>query len=149
MEATSALRFALLSASVATAGVVAFDAGAARIPQLPNTAATEIDWHTSPLDLDLRGMNGERYVFECPPGKPLPGRVIGSGPYTDDSSICSAAVHAGAIGAKDGGEVTIEIRPGEVRYAASERNYIRSGGYERSWSGSFVIVPRKDTAATP
>jgi len=109
---------------------------------------TEIDWQTSPLDLDLRGMNGERYVFRCPPGKPLPSRVIGSGPYTDDSSICSAAVHAGAIGAKDGGDVTIEIRPGEAHYAASERNYIRSAAYERAWSGSFVVL-RKDTAATP
>jgi len=149
MEARAGVRFAPLFASVLAGGVVAFGALAARIPLLPNGAATEIDWQTSPLDLDLRGMNGERYVFDCPPGKPLPGRVVGSGPYTDDSSICSAAVHAGAIGAKDGGEVTIEIRPGQARYAASERNYIRSAGYERAWSGSFVVVPRKDTAATP
>jgi len=132
--------------------VVALDlaaAGAERPPLRPDAAATEIDWQTSPLDLDLRGMNGERYRFHCPPGKPLPSRVIGSGPYTDDSSICSAAVHAGVIGAKDGGDVTIEIRPGEARYAASERNYIRSAAYDRAWSGSFVVVPRKDTAATP
>jgi hypothetical protein len=108
----------------------------------------EIDWASSPLDLDLRGMNGERYRFHCPPGKPLPSRVIGSGPYTDDSSICSAAVHAGAIGAKDGGDVAIEIRPGEARYAGSERNYIRSMAYERPWSGSFVVL-RKDTTAPP
>jgi hypothetical protein len=113
-------------------------------PRLPG----EIDWQTSPLDLDLRGMNGERYLFHCPPGKPLPSRVIGSGPYTDDSSICSASVHAGAIRAKDGGDVTIEIRRGEGRYASSDRNYIRSAAYERAWSGSFVVL-RKDTAATP
>jgi LCCL domain-containing protein len=108
----------------------------------------EIDWQTSPLDLDLRGMNGERYIFHCPPGKALPSRVIGSGPYTDDSSICSACVHAGAIRAKDGGDVTIEIRRGESRYASSDRNYIRSATYERAWSGSFVVL-RKDTAANP
>jgi hypothetical protein len=107
-----------------------------------------IDWQTSPLDLDLRGMNGERYLFHCPRGKPQPSRVTGSGPYTDDSSICSAAVHAGAIRAKDGGDVTIEIRRGEARYASSDRNYIRSAAYERAWSGSFVVL-RKDTAATP
>lgn len=132
--------------------VIALDlaaAGAERPPLRPDAAATEIDWRTSPLDLDLRGMNGERYLFRCPPGKPLPSRVIGSGPYTDDSSICSAAVHAGAIGAKDGGEVTIEIRPGEARYVAAERNYVRSVAYEHAWSGSFVVVPRKDAAATP
>jgi hypothetical protein len=131
--------------------VIALDvvpAGAARPLLQPDAAATEIDWQTSPLDLDLRGMNGERYRFHCPPGKPLPSRVNGSGPYTDDSSICSAAVHAGALHAKDGGDVAIEIRPGEARYAGSERNYIRSTAYERPWSGSFVVL-RKDTAATP
>ncbi|HEX5122651.1 MAG TPA: LCCL domain-containing protein [Rhodanobacteraceae bacterium] len=131
--------------------VIALDvvsAGAARPLLRPNAAATEIDWRTSPLDLDLRGMNGERYLFHCPPGTPLPNRVIGSGPYTDDSSICSVAVHAGAIGAKDGGDVAIEIRRGEARYAASERNDIRSVAYEGTWSGSFVVL-RKDTAATP
>src|SRR5690242_14503846 len=93
--------------------VIALDAVAAGTehpPLRPNGAATAIDWATSPLDLDLRGMNGERYGFHCPPGKASPSRVIGSGPYTDDSSICSAAVHAGAIGAKEGGDVAIEIR---------------------------------------
>jgi hypothetical protein len=108
----------------------------------------DIDWQTSPLDLDLRGMNGERYAFRCPPGKPQPSRVVGSGPYTDDSSICSAAVHAGAIHAKDGGEVAIEIRPGETRYVGSDRNFIRSLAYDRAWSGSFVVL-RKDTKDAP
>jgi hypothetical protein len=148
MVRTAAWRIATLLALALALEVGAIEAGAERTPLRPNGAAIEIDWQTSPLDLDLRGMNGERYPFHCPPGKPLPSRVIGSGPYTDDSSICSAAVHAGAIGAKDGGEVTIEIRPGEPHYAGSERNYIRSTAYERAWSGSFVVL-RKDTAATP
>ena len=52
----------------------------------------DIDWQTSPLDLDLRGMNGERYTFHCPPGKPVPARIVGSGPYADNASICGAAV---------------------------------------------------------
>jgi hypothetical protein len=108
--------------------------------------AAEIDWQTSPLDLDLRGMNGEHYAFRCPPGKPLPSRVVGSGPYTDDSSICSAAVHAGAIHAKDGGEVAIEIRPGEAKYLASERNYIRSNAYDHAWSGSFIVLTTSATS---
>ena len=131
---------AIAAASIAHTG------SAERVPGAKRSA--EIDWQTSPLDLDLRGMNGERYLFHCPPGKPLPSRVIGAGPYTDDSSICSAAVHAGALGAKDGGDVTIEIRPGEAHYAAADRNYIRSTAYDHAWSGSFVVL-RKDTAATP
>lgn len=99
-----------------------------------------LDWQTSPLDLDLRGMNGERYAFVCPPGKPQPRRVVGDGVYTDDSSICTAAVHAGAIHAKDGGRVEIEIRPGQDSYAGAEHNYIRSTGYASPWSGSFVVL---------
>jgi hypothetical protein len=110
--------------------------------------APELDWHTSPLDLDLRGMNGARYAFRCPRGEPLARHVIGSGPYTDDSSICSAAVHAGALHDGGGGDVTIEIRPGEAQYAGSEHNTIRSSAYDHAWSGSFVVL-RKDTAATP
>lgn len=106
----------------------------------PARGSVDIDWQTSPLDLDLRGMNGERYAFRCPPGKPMPSRVSGSGPYTDDSSICSAAVHAGAIHAKDGGDVAIEIRPGQARYAGSDRNYIKSGDYESTWDGSFIVL---------
>ena len=118
--------------SISAADIWAAEAGT---PPMP------IDWQTSPLDLDLRDMNGERYVFHCPPGKPQPSRVSGSGLYTDDSSICTAAVHAGAIHAKDGGMVTIEIRPGEKKYPGSERNYLKSGDYQQPWSGSFVVVP--------
>lgn len=112
-------------------------------------ASADIDWQTSPLDLDLRGMNGERYAFRCPPGKPMPSRVAGSGPYTDDSSICTAAVHAGAMHAKDGGDVTIEIRPGQARYAGSDRNYIKSGDYEGTWDGSFVVLGVDAPADSP
>lgn len=59
------------------------------IPSAPAmTAATlapvptvhEVDWRTSPLDLNLRGFNGERFCLRCPAGKTAPGQVIGSGP---------------------------------------------------------------------
>lgn len=112
-------------------------------------ASADIDWQTSPLDLDLRGMNGERYAFRCPPGKPMPTRVAGSGPYTDDSSICTAAVHTGVIHAKDGGEVTIEIRPGQAHYTGSDRNYVKSGDYEGTWDGSFIVLRVDAPADSP
>jgi hypothetical protein len=108
--------------------------------------AQVIDWNTSPLDLDLRGMNGERYTFDCPPGKPQSSRVTGSGPYADDSSICSAAVHAGVLHARTGGVVSIEIRPGENRYVGSERHYLHSAGDDRGWSGSFVVLATDDAS---
>ena len=122
----AAALLAMLAASAATPG--------------PPPAPTEIDWRASPLDLNLRGLNGGRFRFRCPPGKPAPGQVIGSGPYTDGSSICAAAVHAGAIGAASGGVVTIELRPGQAHYGGSLSHYVQSESYEPYWSGSFLIV---------
>ena len=106
----------------------------------PAPAEHEVDWRTSPLDLNLRGFNGERFRFRCPPGKAVPGQVVGSGPYTDGSSICAAGVHAGVIRAAGGGLVTIEMRPGQAHYAASLSHYVQSEAYEKFWSGSFLVI---------
>jgi hypothetical protein len=107
----------------------------------PVPAVHDVDWRTSPLDLNLRGLNGERFRFRCPPGKAAEAQVIGSSPYTDGSSICAAAVHAGAIHAATGGLVTIEIRPGESHYAASLGHFVQSQAYDQFWSGSFLVMP--------
>ena len=107
----------------------------------PAPTVHEVDWRTSPLDLNLRGFNGEHFCFHCPPGKPAPGQVIGSGPYADGSSISAAGVHAGVIRAASGGFVTIEIRPGEAHYLASLGHHVQSQGYDQFWSGSFLVIP--------
>ncbi len=114
----------------------------------PVPAVHEVDWRTSPLDLNLRGFNGERFRFHCPPGKPVPGQVIGSGPYTDGSSICAAGVHAGVIRAASGGLVTIEVRPGQTHYLGSVSHYVQSESFEEFWGGSFLVMG-PDTAAAP
>jgi hypothetical protein len=106
----------------------------------PVPVVHEIDWRTSPLDLNLRGLDGERFRFHCPPGKVASGQVIGSGPYTDGSSICAAAVHAGAISAASGGLVTIEVRPGTTHYTATLGHFVQSEGYDPFWSGSFLVI---------
>ena len=56
------------------------------------------------------------------------GSVWGSGPYTADSTICRAAVHAGAI-RRDGGEVRLRITAGRERYRGSERRGVSSGSW--------------------
>jgi len=126
-------RWTTLLATLACAGVLT-PASAAKPPLY-------IDWRTSPLDLDLRGMNGSRYRFHCPPGKPSESLVTGSGPFTDASSICSAAAQTGVICAVTGGLVTIEIRPGLDSYTGITRNFIRSNSYSARWEGSFVVIP--------
>ncbi len=121
----------------------------AGMPLVPVPAVHDIDWRTSPLDLNLRGLNGERFRFRCPPGKPVPGQVVGSGPYTDGSSICAAGVHAGVIQAATGGLVTIEVRPGQTDFVGSLNHFVKSESYRYFWSGSFLVVAREASAAGP
>jgi hypothetical protein len=94
-----------------------------------------IDWDD--YAVQYRGENGQQYTFECiARGGARP--VWGTDVYTDDSSICAAAVHAGVI-TDAGGIVTIEIAPGRDSYKGSERNGIPTRDYG-SWAGSFRFV---------
>jgi hypothetical protein len=95
-----------------------------------------IGWDSNAVS--LRGQNGRRFTFACPPNG-VPKSVWGTDLYTDDSSICTAAVHAGALNQFDGGTVTIEIRPGQGGYMGSTKNGIQSGNYG-PYAGSYVIV---------
>ena len=109
-----------------------------------NAPLPTIDWRTSPLDLNLRGMDGKSYLFRCPPGKPAAGSIIGSDPYADASSICAAAAHAGAIDTQRGGLVMIQILPGRNGYRGSTQNFIRSEDYAHAWGGSFAVLSAAD-----
>lgn len=102
----------------------------------------EVDWPSSPLDLNLRGRNGERFRFRCPPGNAGAAQVVGSGPYADSSSICAAAVHGGVLKAANGGLVIIEIRPGAKGFAGSLSHDVQSRSYDDFWSGSFLVIGR-------
>lgn len=85
-----------------------------------------------------RGHLDQDFMFDCPPNGSL-GAVWGTEVYTDDSSICTAAVHAGIITAKAGGRVTIRIRPGDKSYAGTTSHGVVSRPYGE-FSGSFVFV---------
>jgi hypothetical protein len=100
---------------------------------LPNT----VTWTTTVTN--LRGQNGQPFAFLCPPNGAATATVWGTDIYTDDSSVCIAAVHAGVIMFSTGGPVVIEIRPGQSSYAGTTRNGVISSGYA-AWSGSFVFV---------
>jgi hypothetical protein len=128
------------NAAMAVVGMGLIGVSVALTPPAPRPAVNDIDWRSSPLDLDLRGLTGARYRFRCPAGKAQEGLVIGSGPYTDASSICAAGAHAGVIRPEIGGLVTVEIRPGQSRYDGSLRHFVQSSSYRGPWSGSFVIV---------
>ena len=97
---------------------------------------TPIDWDTSAAG--FQGEKGRTYAFRCP-GAGSAKTIYGNDIYTDDSSICTAAVHVGLISLEHGGVVTIEIRPGRSTYGSTTRHGIKSinfGEYGRS----FIVL---------
>ena len=68
------------------------------------------EWSQSLRGCDMSLYGNNTYV--CPPeGQAY--TVWGTEIYTDDSSVCTAAVHAGLINFENGGEVFIAVRGGE------------------------------------
>jgi hypothetical protein len=64
------------------------------------------------------------------------GTVWGTDVYTDDSSLATAAVHAGVLKDGERGKVRITILPGGADYQPSERNGVASQPWGQ-WQGSF------------
>lgn len=93
-------------------------------------------WSTTAAE--LREETGSEFTYECPSG----GHIVaiwGTDTYSDDSSICTAAVHAGVIDLEGGGEVTFKMRPGLTDYAGSRRNDVTSGALG-PWDNAFSFV---------
>jgi len=87
-----------------------------------------------------RNKPDQQVTYFCPSVPTLPGNAVwGSGPYTDDSSICVAAVHAGYITPQDGGTVTIMLTGPQDSFAGTERNGVSTFEYG-AWEGSFAFV---------
>lgn len=81
---------------------------------------------------------GEETVCACAPGARA-GSVWGTGPFTGDSDICTAARFSGAIG-PDGGAVRLLGLPGMNAYEGGTANGVTT----RSWGGygrSFSVAP--------
>lgn len=96
---------------------------------------TPIAWTTSAAT--FRTDVGQTYKFQCPDNG-IPEMIWGSDIYTADSSICTAAVHAGVITLEKGGVVTLEFRPGRMTYGSTVRNGITSNTFGE-FAHSFVV----------
>ena len=68
------------------------------------------------------------------------GRVWGSDSYTLDSSLATAAVHAGLV--KDGqtGTVTVEILASPEEYSGTTANGVTTDSYSYWPAGAFKFV---------
>jgi hypothetical protein len=121
-------------------------ATAVTVPTVPSprsTAESHTTWFTTARD--HRGLDGQTFTYNCP-GNGIALSVWGTDVYSDDSSVCTAAVHAGLITRATGGTVTIEIQPGRRRYQGSERRGVNSSDYG-NWDGSFAFT--RGTVTTP
>lgn len=70
-------------------------------------------------------------------------QIFGNGIYTDNSSICKAAIHAGIIKDSEGGTIEINLEPGQKNYIGSTSNNIESNDYPNEWDRSFRVKPYK------
>jgi hypothetical protein len=116
---------------------------ASLIAAAPASAADGSGWSANAVA--FRGENGTTKVFDCPKYGTV-GSLYGTDVYTDDSSVCTAAVHAGFISLAGGGTVTIEIRPDAGSYTGTLRNRITSSSYP-AWQGSYAVVAAQPTDA--
>ncbi|GAC1358925.1 MAG: hypothetical protein NVSMB47_11800 [Polyangiales bacterium] len=92
--------------------------------------AIRIDCNTTFNDLLDKGkMDGKSGKVACPGGCNV--APYGSGWYTTDSSICTAAIHAGAIDPDDGGDATVTLQKGLDSYKASHKHGIQSSAWEK------------------
>jgi hypothetical protein len=87
----------------------------------------------------IQGDVGSAHVVACPAG--CSNSIWGTDTYTGDSSVCTAGMHAGLIGA-DGGIMGVVIADGRPAYRGTKRNGIQSSDYGKY--GSSYTVARTD-----
>src|SRR5215831_10365955 len=127
---TRALAVALAAAALLGA------AGASAARRAVEPTPYGADWTATATN--LRNMAGSRFEYVCPAAGRLD-QVWGTRVYTDDSSVCTAAVHGGLITIADGGMVTIEHLPGQASYTGSTANGITSANWG-AYAGSFQLI---------
>ncbi len=96
--------------------------------------APDITWTDKASDLDET--EDKNLLRDCPPNGTA--YDVWGGPiYRDESSICTAAVHAGKINLTDGGRIKLRLIAGEDSYQGSSFNGITTLDYNAPGNGSF------------
>jgi hypothetical protein len=89
---------------------------------------------------ELRGRNGTAFSFRCDAPVSLTSSVWGTGVYTDDSDVCTAAVHAGVLRPALGGVIVGYVTYGRPSYRGSTANGVTTNDYGL-YQGSFQFTP--------
>ncbi|WP_395852547.1 LCCL domain-containing protein [Cystobacter fuscus] len=108
------------------------DAAAGAVPS--DIASVTNALSTCPTNLQGVTTSGACY---CPPQSSF-GSLWGTGVYTSDSHLCTAAVHSGVISASAGGDISYTILPGRDAYCGSTQNGAASNSYG-SYGASYSV----------
>jgi len=65
--------------------------------------------------------------------------VYGTDIYTDNSSICRAAIHSGAISDSEGGIIELTVEKGKKNYIGSSAHNVETLDYPQEWDRSFKV----------
>lgn len=117
---------------------------AASLLLLPGQAAAADAPATCPVNFKSHG-GSEPLTCSCPSGVAV-GNVWGTDTYTSDSSVCRAALHAGAV-TEEGGVVTVYPAPGQSSYIGTSRNGVATSNYG-AWGSSFSFEAKDAGAAS-
>jgi hypothetical protein len=94
--------------------------------------------------IDYRSEQGMTLYFEVTGA--TNGSVWGSSIYTDDSSLASAAVHAGVLQSGETGTVAVTILGPQDSFSGSNQNGVESSDYPH-WDGSFEFAEASTAGA--
>jgi hypothetical protein len=86
---------------------------------------------------EFEGDVGASGLITCPSGCEV-AATWGTDIYSDDSSLCTAAAHAGVIDLEEGGTFIVTIEEGQEEYEGTERNDISTADWG-AWERSFVV----------
>ncbi len=100
----------------------------------PNTGDAW-SWHA----MDYRDRAPSSFEHRCPPNGTLSNSVWGTMIYTDDSSICTAAVHSGVITREAGGTVRVYVHGPRNGFVGSGDHDVLTRSY-RWFPGSFAFT---------
>jgi hypothetical protein len=90
------------------------------------------------------GYTGEgRYLVRCGACAGDESSVWGTDIFTDDSSVCLAAAHAGVTQLSEGGTFFVDMLGGQTSYTGSTANGVTSRDYGE-WGGSFSVAPLEE-----
>src|SRR5215204_5980416 len=118
---------------------------AAQAPVTPMAGSTA---SICPDDFDAYAGTSDPVPCTCPADATERGAVWGTDVYTGDSSVCRAALHAGAVG-RQGGAVTVLPEAGRNAYPGVTRNGVRSSNFGQYGSSFHFAARAAASAATP